>query len=250
MSILGFAALWLVWIVAYYAVKNELLFPSLGDTFSALSKLTFTGGAVARAFWRAFGFTLLRTLLAFVISFACGALLAALAVTYRGVRAFFAPVVSILRTFPTLAVVLFLLLWTTPFFAPVVVAALVLFPAVYAAALVSFSTAVKKFGDFAKVYQIGKAKRIFKLYLPASLPALISEGGAALSMGLKITVSGEVLAASFQSLGGMMQEAQIYLATPRLFALTLVTVLSGFLLEGLCALLKRLCVKWDRGESV
>lgn len=243
MSLAGFAFLWLVWIVAYYCVKNDFLFPSVGDTFSALGALLGSG-----AFWRAFGSTFWRTLLAFLISFSCGTLFAALAVSFRGVRAFLAPVVSVLRTFPTLAIVLFLLLWTTPSFAPVVVAALVLFPAVYAEALASFSDAVARFGEFAKVYRIGRAKRVFGLYLPVSLPALLTEGGAVFSMGLKITVSGEVLASTFLSLGGMMQEAQIYFETPRLFALTLLTVLLGFLLEGACTLVKRLFLKWDSGE--
>lgn len=244
MSLAGFAFLWLVWIIAYYCVRNEFLFPSVGDTFSALGALLGSG-----AFWRAFGATFLRTFLAFLISFVCGAGLAALAVSFRGVRAFLAPIVSILRTFPTLAVVLFLLLWTTPFFAPVIVAVLVLLPAVYAESLASFSDAVGRLGEFARVYKIGRVKRIFGLYLSVSLPALISEGSAILSMGLKITVSGEVLAATFQSLGGMMQEAQVYLATPRLFALTILTVLLGFLLEGACALLKKLFIKWEGAKK-
>ena len=245
LSLAGFAFLWLVWVVAYYAVKNEFLFPSVGDTFSALGKLLFTGGELARAFWRSLGTTFLRTFLAFLISLAGGVGLAALSVSFRGVRAFLAPVVSVLRTIPTLAIVIFLLLWTSPSFAPVLVSVLVLLPAVYASALTCFSDAVTRFSEFARAYKIGRAKRIFGLYLPVSLPALLTEGGATLAMGLKITVSGEVLSSTFRSLGGMMQEAQIYLETPRLFALTLIVVLLGFLLEGGCALLRRLLVKWN-----
>ena len=249
-SVAGFAFLWLVWVIAYYAVKNSFLVPSIGETFSALSKLLFTGGELTKSFYRSLGATFLRTLLAFLISLVCGVGLAALAVSFKGVRAFLAPVVSLLRTIPTLAIVLLLLLWTSPSFAPVLVALLVLFPAVYASALTSFSDAVGKYSEFARAYKIGRGKRIFQLYLPVSLPALLTEGGAILAMGLKITVSGEVLSFTFQSLGGMMQQAQIYLDTPRLFALTLVTILVGFLLEGGCALIRKLCIKWDsRGGS-
>ena len=250
LSLAGFAFLWLVWIIAYYAAKNEFLFPSVGDTFRALGQLLFTGGELTRSFYRSLGATFLRTFLAFLISLVCGVGLAALAVSFRGVRAFLAPVVSVLRTLPTLAIVLMLILWTSPSLAPVFVCLLVLLPAVYAASLAAFTNAVGRFGDFARAYKIGRAKRIFALYLPVSLPTLFTEGGAILSMGLKITVSGEVLAATFSSLGGMMQEAQIYLMVPRLFALTLFTILLGFLLEGACALLKKLLVKWDgKGET-
>ena len=246
LSIAGFLFLWLVWIIAYYAVRNELLFASVGDTFSALAKLLFTGGALARSFWQSFGETFLRTLVAFIISCVCGIGFASLAVSFRGVRAFLAPVISVLRTLPTLAITLFLILWAGKSFAPVLVAVFVLFPAVYAAALASFTDAVTRFSDFAKAYKIGRAKRIFSLYLPVSLPALLTEGGGILSMGLKITVSGEVLAATAQSLGGMMQEAKMFLNMPTLMALTLLSVLVGFLLEGLGLLCYRLAVRWRR----
>ncbi len=246
LSVTGFAFLWIVWVIAYYCVRNELLFPSVGDTLSSVGELLFTGGELTRAFWRAFGATFLRTFLSFLVSFSCGALLAALAVSFRGVRAFLSPVVSVLRTYPTLAIVPFLIRWTSPSFAPVVVSVLVLFPAVYASALACFSDGVARYGDFAKAYRIGRAKRVFGLYLPVSLPTLLTEGGATFSMGLKIIVSGEVLASTAESLGGMMQDAQIYFAVSRLFALTIVTVLLGFVLEGACVLAKKLFIKWDR----
>ena len=57
----------------------------------------------------------------------------------------------------------------------------------------------------------------------------------ALSFSLKLTVSAEVLANTYQSIGGMMQEAKIYVEVPALFALTALVVIAGFLLEGLGA---------------
>ena len=245
LSVLGFAFLWLVWVIAYYAVRNELLFPSVGDTFSALTELLFTGGALARSFWHSLGSTFLRTLLAFLISLVCGVGLAALAASFKGVRAFLAPVVSLVRTLPTLAIVVFLLLWTSRTFAPVLVAVLVLFPAVYASALACFMDAVGRFSAFARAYKISRTKRVFALYLPVSLPTLLTEGGATLALGLKIIVSGEVLSLTARCLGGMLQEAQTYFETARVFALTLLVVLLGFLLEGGCALVKKLFIKWD-----
>ena len=42
----------------------------------------------------------------------------------------------------------------------------------------------------------------------------------------------------------MMQEAKLFVEMPRLLALTIVAVLLGFVLEGLCALLAKYCVRW------
>jgi len=48
-------------------------------------------------------------------------------------------------------------------------------------------------------------------------------------------VSAEVLANTYKSLGGMMQESRLYLEMPTLFALVVVTFLVGILLETLGA---------------
>ena len=90
--------LWLIWIVAYFAVGNDYLLPSFWETFASMGRLL--GG---KAFWVAFGASLLRTLLAFAVSFLFGVTFAVIARCFSPVRAFFAPIVSFLRTVPTLA---------------------------------------------------------------------------------------------------------------------------------------------------
>ena len=229
----------LAWIIAYYAFGNEYLLPSLWDTVAAAGKLL-----TEAVFWRAFGLTLLRTLIAFLCSFVLGTALAVLANLNRAVRAFLAPVISVLRTVPTMAVILILVLWTNRTVAPALVALLVLLPAVYAAVLASIDEVREGYGDLAKAFKVGKGRQIFKMYLPLAAPNVLGQSGAILSMGLKITVSGEVLAQTFRSLGHLMQDAQMYLDMPRLLALTVLCVLLGFLLEGGGLLLRKLLVRW------
>lgn len=83
------------------------------------------------------------------------------------------------------------------------------------------------------------------MYLPLSLPSVLKQSGGIFSLGLKITVSGEVLASSYPGLGWLMQDAKLVPdMLPSLLALTVLTVLLGFLLEGLCALLYKCIVRW------
>ena len=58
------AFLLLVWAIAYFAVGNELLVPSLPDSLAAVGELLVGG-----AFWRALGMSLLRALFAFFLAF-------------------------------------------------------------------------------------------------------------------------------------------------------------------------------------
>ena len=239
LSAAAVVALWLAWLVAYTCVKNDYVLPSFWDT------LRETGRLLASAsFWRALGNTFLRTLWAFLISLALGVLLAVAAHLSRGLRAFLSPVISLLRTLPTMAVILMLLLWTTPAVTPVIVSALVLFPAVYAAALAALDEVGEAYGELVRSFRVPLVRRIFQMYLPLSAPVLLKQAGGIFSLGLKVVISGEVLAATYRSLGGMMQEAKMYLEMPTLMALTLLVILLGFLLEGACYLSYRLIVRW------
>lgn len=230
-----------MWIIAYSAVKNEYVLPSFWDAARECGRL-FTEAA----FWRAFANTLLRTFWAFLFSLLLGAGLALLAGLHPFVRSFLAPVISLLRTVPTMAIILMLLLWTNHRIAPVIVSLLVLMPAFYAATLSAIDEVKERYGGFARAYGVSAGKRVFQMYLPLIAPSVLGQAGSIFSMGLKITISGEVLANTFKSIGGMMQEAKMFLNMPTLMALTLLSVLVGFLLEGLGLLCYRLAVRWRR----
>lgn len=238
-SLLALVALMIVWIISYYGFRNEYLLPSLWSTLAAAGKLLTEG-----VFWRAFGFTLLRTLISFLCSFVIGIALAALASLHSAVRSFLAPVISVLRTVPTMAVILILVLWTNRTIAPALVSVLVLLPAVYAASLAGIDEVRQEYGELAKSFKVSSGRRIFKMYLPLAAPSVLAQAGSVFSMGLKIVVSGEVLSQTLRSLGYLMQEAQLYLQMPRLLALTVVAVVLGFVLEGLCMLAYKLIVRW------
>ena len=240
-SVMAVIALWLAWLVAYECVRNDYVLPSFWEACSEMGRLL--GSA---SFWRAFGNTFLRTLWAFLVSLVLGVAMAVMAHLWHWVRAFFAPIVSVLRTLPTMAVILMLLLWTTPSVAPVGVSALVLFPAVYAAALAGLDEAGEEYGELMRAFHVPLGRRIAKMYLPLAAPVLLRQAGGIFSLGLKVVISGEVLASTYRSLGGMMQEAKMYLEMPRLMALTLIVLLLGFVLEGACRLAYDLIVRWRR----
>lgn len=239
LSLTAIVVLWLAWIVAYYIVRNEYVLPSFWDAFAEMGRILTDA-----SFWRAFWNTFLRTLWAFLASMALGIVMAACAHLVKGIRAFFAPIISVVRTVPTMAVILMLLLWTTPNMVPVIVSALVLFPAVYAAALAALDEVGENYGELTRAFRVPLLRRIGKMYLPLAAPVMLKQAGGIFSLGLKVVISGEVLAGTYRSLGGMMQDAQMYLNMPRLMALTLLVLLMGFALEGLCWLSYRLIVRW------
>lgn len=227
----AFVFLLLCYFAAYAIAGNEQHVPAFADVCRQTGKLLVSGG-----FWSALGKTLLRTLSALGISFVLALIFALAAYLLPAFDRFFTPVVSALRSLPTLAVLLILFVWWGANDAPVAVAFLSLFPMLYTGILAALSGVDKDLIEMSRVYAVPLHKQIFQLYLPAAAPYVLKETGAALSFSLKLVVSAEVLVNTFPSMGNLMQEARLYNIS-QLFALVGVTFLIGLLLEGLAALL-------------
>lgn len=231
-----------LWLIAYEAAGNDYLIPSLGASLRETGRILSAPG-----FWRAFGGTFSRTLFAFFLSFAAALVCSVVAYLLPAFGRFLSPLISVVRSLPTMAVILIILVWTTPSTAPVIVAFLALFPMLCAGMGAALAAVPPDLIEMSRIYRVPVQKRIFCLYLPCAAPYMLREGAAALSFSLKLVVSAEVLANTYQSLGGLLQEAKLYAEMPRLFALTLTVIAVGFLLEGAGALIARLArgrVSW------
>lgn len=227
-TLLSLVFLLVCYFAAYAIAGNELLVPAFADVCKQMGKLLLSGG-----FWAALGNTLLRTLLALGISFVLALIFALISYLLPPFNSFFTPVVSALRSLPTLAVLLILLVWWGAGDAPVAVAFLSLFPMLYTAVLAALSSVDKQLIDVGRVCGVTVKNSVFRVYLPLTAPYVTREGTAAFSFALKLVVSAEVVANTARSLGGMMQEAQGYLDLPKLFALVIVTFFVALCLETL-----------------
>lgn len=241
LSISAFALMWLIWLIAYYSLKNDYVIPSISDTAVSFGKCFISG-----SFWLAFLKTVLRTALSFVISFVLSVALVAICTLFKVCKSFVKPFIDVLRTLPTLAIILILLFWTTPKVAPVVVTILVLFPMIYSQLNVAVEGIDENIFEMAKVYNISKKERLTKIYLPLISPAVFSQTGANISLGIKVMISAEVLAGTYQSLGGLMQNARFYVDMPRLAALTIIAVIIGLEIDLCFSFVERFTFKWSR----
>jgi len=240
-SVTAIALMWLVWIIVAAAVKNEYLVPPFGESVKQF--FTLFGTAF---FWKAFGATLLRTLIAFAVSFICAAGCAALSVTFKPFSAFMRPVVAVFRSLPTMAILLIIFTAThSSSITPVIVAFLVLFPVCYGQLTSSIAGVDGELIEMAKVYKVKRFQVLTRIYLMRIAPQTVIETGANLSFGIKLIISAEVMASTYTALGGMMGEAAIY-SLPRLAALTLFAVIFGIAVELVFALISRLAFPWAR----
>lgn len=235
--------MWGVWLAAHAVVKNEYIVPSFPDTLKSM------GESLSDAyFWTSYGYTMLRAVEGWAIAFLCAVLLSALAAVNDACRRFFDPFVSVFRTVPTMAITLMLLVWTSPRVAPVIVTFLMLFPISYAQLTAAYRSVDPKLIEMAQVYRLPMWQRILRIYVPQMLPSLFSQAGPNLSLSIKVAVSAEVLSFTYQSVGGILQQASIYNDMPQLFAVTILMLITGGILEFALGQLTRLTDRWSRGR--
>lgn len=235
--------MWVIWIIAYYAVRNEYIIPSFTETMKSLWECFVSSG-----FWISFLNTVLRTAIAFIVSFFLAVLFAVMGIISKSFGLFIKPFISVFRTLPTLAVILILLCWTTPVVAPTAVTVLVLFPMIYSQINTAVSGIDGGIIDMAKVYKITEKEKLAKIYLPMIAPSILAQTGANISLGIKVMISAEVLAGTYRSLGGLMQNARLYIDMPKLTALTVVAVLMGFAVDLLFSFIGKGAFKWSRKQ--
>lgn len=243
-SALAIVAMWAVWLIAFRVVGNELVVPSFSDTMRRLGELLTEG-----FFWRSFAMTLGRAAEGWAIGFACAVACVAVGAVSEKLRCFIGPFVAVLRTVPTLAIALMLLLWATANSVPVIVTFLMLFPVSYAQLSAAYRGIDPQILQMAKVYGISRPKRIFLIVIPQMLPSFFSQAGPNLSLAIKVAVSAEVLASTYYALGGMVQQASVSLEIARMFALTLVILIAGGAMEFGLGFLSRITDRWTRGRQ-
>lgn len=236
--------MWLVWLVAYFAEGNEFVVPSFLATMESLGDLFATAG-----FWSALGYTMLTALAAFAISYLLAAICAAAATVSEFADGFLKTVIGFLRALPTLAIVLVLLVWTTPRAAPIIVSVFVLFPLIFSQLTAAIGGVGDDLKEVCKVYKISPRDRLLKVYLPLAAPPVLAQTGANYSLGLKVMISAEVLAATRQSYGMLMQTARLYADMPSLMALTLAAVIVGAVINISLSQFSRLTDKWAKKEG-
>ncbi len=231
----------LVWYIVSLIVGIEMVLPSPKD---AVLKLFNLFGQ--NSFWLAVGNTTLRVLISFIISVLLAVIFAIVSYLIPIFGKIINPIIVIFRAVPTMSIILLALIWMKSNTAPLLIAFLILFPQLYA----SFYSALKGINDdlidMSKAFNVPIKTQIFKLYVPSVLPQSLDSMRANISLCVKVTIAGEVLAQTMNSMGLFMQISKIYFDTAELLGWTVMAIILSYLLESIFIMIKFFAVRWKR----
>ena len=216
----------LVWHLIFLYVGSQEIFPSIGATLQSIANYLTDGN-----FWLTLLSTLGRVFLCFVLSLMMAIVMGVLGKIAPVVNKILSPVVALFRSAPTVAVMVILILFQEPKHTPIIVGLLVVFPMLYASVTSAIDQVDKGLVDMCSLYKVPKVEQLKFVYLPTVTPYLLGELPATLSFTVKLIISAEILSYSYQSIGGLIQSANVYADMASLFALTLLSVAVATLLD-------------------
>lgn len=224
LGVLACLAIYEIFAVATNFTLIPELFQALGMMFS------FFGDGLVMA---SLGWSLLRLLISFIAAAIVGIVLGILAGYFDSFAHFMAPLITILRAIPTIAL-LFILVVYVPNFSLYIVFIL-LFPIIYQATLEGAGSVYRKYEYDLRLNGRWSINNITKVIFPLSQDYILLGLIQAFGLGFK----GEIMAETFSYKAGYLGLGRlIYLAyenveTERLVALTLLSLFFSLIMDAL-----------------
>ncbi|HZJ98642.1 MAG TPA: ABC transporter permease subunit, partial [Tissierellaceae bacterium] len=203
----------ILWILLAKTIDNEIIVPKINTTFVSMLEIIKDSD-----FLNIVTYTILRSLLGFLISLFLAISLGVLSSVSKIVASLMEPVLKLLNSTPTIAIILLALIWLNNEFVPMFVGFLMVFPILFESVLNSILNIDKNIIQMASLYKVSKIGVVKNIYLPNILHNLISIFNSALGINLKMVIGGEVLSQPQYAIGSSLQLERMYLNTPGVFA--------------------------------
>lgn len=229
------AAAWLaIWQLIHLSVGKEVLIPAPLAVLSRLTELM-----VQSEFWHHIGSSLLRILLGYLCALLVGGMLGILTSRSRLLDALLSPAAKIIRATPVASFIILLFVFLSKEHIPAVTSFLMVLPVVWSNTYEGIKSADPKLLEMAKVFRLGRAKTLLRIYLPGIFPFLLAAAKAGMGLAWKAGIAAEVLVPISTGIGSELYNAKIYLETVDLFAWTAVIIIISMILEKLLVRLVR-----------
>ena len=228
-------AAWIgIWYVASEIVGMELLIPSPSAVLSAFSELL-----MEREFYLSCLGSLVKVLSGWAIGIFAGSVLGTLTHLSSVLRAFFQPMLHIIKSTPVASFIVLALVLMSSKAVPVFTCALITAPVIWANVAEGLSSPDKRLLEMANFFNMSRIKKISHIYVPSVLPYFSAAATTTMGLAWKAGIAAEVICSPKNTIGAGISDAKVYLETPSLFAWTITVIILSVLLEKIIGRLLR-----------
>ena len=214
-----FAAWFLISISQGY---GNLVFPNPIETFKELGNILSKP-----TIYISIGWTLLRTLIGFVIAFLSALILGVLSGSFKKFQLFLKPLMVVLKSAPTAAFVFLFLILSGSKYAPIYIVTLLAFPILYESVVGGLNSISDEINDALKVDSGRFFKSLFMVKIPLSLRFIAVGLASSFALSFKTAIMAEIIAGDTNyGLGSMItayRHSEPANLTP-IFAITFIAI--------------------------
>lgn len=236
---LGYVFLILIWTIAYYVINNPIILPSIWQLLERTFELFKTGEILSPLLS-----SLYRVFMAILISVVFGVIFSLIAHSFN-IRDFFSPLMSILKSTPVVSLVLIILFFTNSQNLSSIVVILIITPIVYANILNGLDSIDIEKLEFAKVFKLSPWVKFRYIELPVIINKILFSMVVCVGIALKAAVTAEVIAGGSKGLGSLLYLSKISFEMVDLLSVTLIIVLSSYIIEEFFKFLLRKWCEYD-----
>lgn len=215
-----------LWTIFAYVVDNTVKIPSPYETFIELIKIICNDKFLLQV-----TSTLTRVIISFSIAFVLGLVLGVVSGFNEGVYYLLNPIILILKSMPTMAVILLSLIWLGREISPILVCFLICFPIIYTAVVNGIVNIDKKLLEMTDIYRFTKSNKLKHLYLPSIKSALVTISATSFSLTIKVCIAAEVLSQPKYSMGTGFQMEKVALNTAGVLAWSVIAIVIAGIFE-------------------
>ena len=175
--------------------------------------------------------TLCKTLITFSIVLILSLVFGIVAGYSKLVQSLLSPLITLLRTIPTVSFIIIFLIWLGRELGPIFIVALVVFPILYELILGAMNTVNTDLRDVCFLFGSTPLEKFKALYYPQVIVALNSGIQATLGLSFKVMVMAEVMSQSRIGIGQALNYEKTYLNMAGVFAWSIVLVLIVLLFD-------------------
>ena len=161
----------------------------------------------------------------FALSLVIGVVLAFCAYFLPLIATLLNPLVRFIRVVPVASITITILVFMSSRYLPIVVSFLMVFPLVYMNAWTGIENTSADLQEMSRVFRVPLRKQVRHMYLPATMPYVVSAYVTGFGFAWKSAVTAEVISSATASVGAHLSDAKVYLDSPSLFAWTFVIVI-------------------------
>ena len=236
---LGYVFLILIWTIAYYVINNPIILPSIWQLLERTFELFKTGEILSPLLS-----SLYRVFVAILISVVLGVIFSLIAYSFN-IRDFFSLLMSILKSTPVVSLVLIILFFTNSQNLSSIVVILIITPIVYANILNGLDNISMEKLELVKVYNLSFWTKFRYVELPVIINKILFSMVVCVGIALKAAVTAEVIAGGSKGLRSLLYITKISFEMVDLLSVTLIIVLSSYIIEEFFKFLLRKWCEYD-----